>query len=187
MTKKMDQFLRHWIIGERMFSWFNSSPSPLPNRKSSCGWPGRISFLLFCFSLLIGLQKQVNSSSTQILRTAFLRFPARCCSSSWPICLSHEKLWPRSENCLCSQTKFWFPLRIHLAGNRLYLPIRAQFWCSLWSNLSVQMFLRLLAECTHDRPLNLWLVKILHKILSDLNNIEKSCIRTKFAQSVLLW
>ena len=34
MTKKMDQFLRHWIIGERMFSWFNISPSPLTNRFS---------------------------------------------------------------------------------------------------------------------------------------------------------
>ena len=30
-------FHRHWIIGERMFSWFNISPSSLPNRKSSCG------------------------------------------------------------------------------------------------------------------------------------------------------
>ena len=30
MTKKMDQFVRHWIIGERIFSWFNISPSSLP-------------------------------------------------------------------------------------------------------------------------------------------------------------
>ena len=29
MTKKIDQFLRHWIIGERIFLWFSISPSSL--------------------------------------------------------------------------------------------------------------------------------------------------------------
>ena len=33
MTKKIDQFLRHWIIVERIFSCFNISPSSLTNRK----------------------------------------------------------------------------------------------------------------------------------------------------------
>ena len=51
MTKKIDQFLRHWMIWERMFSWFNISPSSLHNRYSSCGWAGRISSLWFCFGL----------------------------------------------------------------------------------------------------------------------------------------
>ena len=56
---------------------------------------------------LIGLQNHLHSILTQSLRTAFLRFPARCrlglcCSSLWPIYSSHEKFWPRSENCLCS-------------------------------------------------------------------------------------
>ena len=27
MTKKIDQSLRHWIIGERIFPWLNISPS----------------------------------------------------------------------------------------------------------------------------------------------------------------
>ena len=36
MTKKIDQFLRHWIIGERIFLWFNISPRSLPNRYSFC-------------------------------------------------------------------------------------------------------------------------------------------------------
>ena len=30
MTKKMNQFLRHFIIGERIFLWFNISPSSFP-------------------------------------------------------------------------------------------------------------------------------------------------------------
>ena len=29
MTKKIDQFLGHWIIGERILLWFNVSPSSL--------------------------------------------------------------------------------------------------------------------------------------------------------------
>ena len=46
---------------------------------------------------LIGLQKHVHSISTQNLRIASQRFPARCCrspcccSSPWPTYSSHEK------------------------------------------------------------------------------------------------
>ena len=53
------------------------------------------------------------------------------------------------------------PTPFYLVGNWLWLPTRVQFWCSLWSNPSVQMFLHLLAKCTHDKPLHLWIVKIL--------------------------
>ena len=100
--KKMDQFLRHWIIGERVFSWFNISPSPSPNRYGSCGWAGRISFWVLPWPL-IGLQSHLHSFLTHILRTAFLRFPAGChlgpcCSSSWPICSSHENSDPWVRN-----------------------------------------------------------------------------------------
>ena len=73
---------------------------------------------------LIGLQKHVHSISTHSLRTAFLRFPARCrpaccCSSLWPTYSRHEQFWPTSENGPCSETRFWFPLHIQLICNRL--------------------------------------------------------------------
>ena len=51
MTKKMNQFLRHIIIGDWIFSWFNISPISFSNRYGSCGWAGRISSLWFCFGL----------------------------------------------------------------------------------------------------------------------------------------
>ena len=38
MTKNSDQCLRHWMIGDWIFSWFNISPSSFPNRYSSCGF-----------------------------------------------------------------------------------------------------------------------------------------------------
>ena len=55
-----------------------------------------------------------------------------------------------------------------------YLPCRQQVVTSNTgpilvfprSNPSVQMYLRLLAKCTHDRPLNLWIVRILQCLLS---------------------
>ena len=55
----------------------------------------------------IGLQNHPHSILTHILRTAFLRFPARCCSpyccsSPWPTYSSHEKFWHTSENGPCS-------------------------------------------------------------------------------------
>ena len=37
----------------------------------------------------------------------------------------HEKLWPTSANCLCSQIQFWFPLHIYLIDNKLQIPTRA--------------------------------------------------------------
>ena len=49
--------------------------------------------------------------------------------------------------------------------------MRAQSWCSLESNFLVQMYLRLLAKCTHDKPLNLWMVRIL-QCLSSWNTVR---------------
>ena len=40
------------------------------------------------------------------------------------------------------------------------------FGVPFWSNLSVQIFLHLLAKCTRDRPLHLWSVKILQSLSS---------------------
>ena len=51
MTKKMNQILRYFIIGEWIFSWFNIGPNSFPNCYSSCGWAGRSTSLWFCFGL----------------------------------------------------------------------------------------------------------------------------------------
>ena len=91
---------------------FHDEEDGSPNKCSSCGWPDRISFLWFCFGLWSACKITcIHPFLTHILRTAFLRLPARCFSNSWPTCFSHEKFWPMSENCLCS--------RIYLVSNRL--------------------------------------------------------------------
>ena len=51
MTKKMNKFLRHWIIGGRIFSWFNIGPNSFTNMYSSCRRPSRFSSLWFRFGL----------------------------------------------------------------------------------------------------------------------------------------
>ena len=61
----------------------------------------------------------------------------------------------------------------------------AQFWCSLWSNLSVQMYHHLLARCTHDRPLNLWIVRIL-QCLSSWNTVRFQLYRNPASAQNLL-
>ena len=76
------------------------------------------------------------------------------------------------------------------AINKLQFPIRAQFWCSPWIRPFGYDSSSLMAECTHDRPLNLWIVRILQClsswILSDINNTQKSCSNTKFTHFIFV-
>ena len=119
---------------------------------------------------LIGLQKHVHSFLSHILRTAFLRFPARC---RLGLCFSVCDQFIQAMKNSNTRVRIVFVYRFHyifhsvfyLVGNKLLLPIRVQSQCSLESNLLVQMNLRLLAECTHDRPLH-EIVRILKCLLS---------------------
>ena len=99
-------------------------------------------------------KKTLHIVSTQNLRTASQRFPARCCrspsccSSPWQTYSSHEKLWHTSANCLCLQIQFWFPLHIYLVVSWLWdFQYGAQFWCSVESNFLGQMIFHLVAKC----------------------------------------
>ena len=100
---------------------------------------------------LIGLQNHLQSILTQSLRTAFLRFPARCrlgpcCSSLWPTYSIHEKFWPTSENCLCLQIlgrwlkDGWVGAPPYFIAHTDALPhhhsTRASFFCFLLWNFS---------------------------------------------------
>ena len=135
--------LRTSTGGKKWFLWTN--------------WKNLV--LLVFLLLLIGTQNHLHSIFKANLRTESLKFPARCrrfprCSSPWPTYSSSERFWPTIENCLCFKIQFWFPLHIYLVNSWLWPLTKAQFWCSLWSNLAVQMFLRLLEECIHDKPLH---------------------------------
>ena len=122
--RKIDQFLRHWIIGDWIFSWFNIGPSSFPNRYSSCGWAGRISSLWFCFGLwsackrkYIRVQRtifELHLRGFLLVVVVFLVAQVRD-----QLIQSHEKFCPTSENCPCLLTQFQFPLHIYLASNRL--------------------------------------------------------------------
>ena len=99
---------------------------------------------------LIGMQNHSHSISTHIIRTALLRFPAHCCSHSWPTCSSHENFWPRSENCLCSRT--WSLI------STPYLPCKQQVTTSNTGPILVFPGIQ--------PPLHLWIVRIPQYLLS---------------------
>ena len=76
----------------------------------------------------LAFDRHANSFATiltHIYRAELLEFLAHC-SNSTQTCLIHNKFWPRSEYCLCSQTKFWSQLRIYHASNKFQLPKRVQ-------------------------------------------------------------
>ena len=161
---------RHWKIGDWIYSWLNIGPSSFSNRYSSCGWADRIPSLWFCFGLWSALQNHLHSFLTHILRTASQR--SSCSLSSlllesgtnlfkpWEI-LTHE--WESSLfTDLILISTIYLPCK-QTSCNFQYGPI---FGVPSDPNLSVQMYLRLLAKCTHDRPLHLWIVRILQCLLS---------------------
>ena len=154
MTKKSTQLFWHWLIDWRIIFWLNVSSFLSPMDKVLVDGLARVRSQWFGFSLWSACRSKCICFQRKIFELhlgGFLRCPRPpCCSSPWPTCLSHEKFWPRSENCLCSQIQFWFPLHIYLVGNWLWLPLRAELLCSLESNLLGQMIFHLLAKCTHD-------------------------------------
>ena len=120
-----------------------------------------------------------EKTSTFVFNLFFSEVPVRwcrppcCCSSPWPTCLIHEKFWPKSENGPCSWTWFWFPLRTYIANNWLWLPTRAQFWCSLEANFSGPMIFHLLQSVfTTSLSINLFPIVFRHEILSDFNVVK---------------
>ena len=115
-----------------------------------------------------------------------------CCSSPWPTYSIHEKFWPTSENCLCSQIQFYFALHIYLAGSWLWLAMLVQFWYSLESKLSGQMKFSISWQSvftTCHSVCKLWeLFSVLcHEALSDYNCCQESSISTNFNHMVLLF
>ena len=153
--------------------------------RTVLGKSQQVLFSVVLFWTLIGMQNLWHPIWTHVNRAELLEFPAHCCSNSSETCLIHEKCWPRNEYCHCLQIQFWSQFHIFFQ-----LPTRAQSWCSLGSILLVVM-LNLLSEgCVHDKPLY-WIVCEIssvfrHEVLSNFNNIQKSCVHTKMCSICLV-
>ena len=174
-----------------VFPWFNISPNSCPNRNCSCGRARRFSSLWFCFGLW---------SACKILRIQFERIFFDL--NLWNLLLivvqiHHKVVWstrksdPAVSIVSVHKTKFWSQLRTCHASNSLQLPIRVQFWCSLWihpfgcdaSSSLGRVYSRQATVLNCVRFSGVFR----HEVLSNFNNIQKSCLHTKFAQFVLLW
>ena len=169
MTKKMNQFLRHCIIGDWIFPGSTSVQVLFPIGTVLDEEPASSLLCGFAFAF----DRHAKSFASNFSAYSSSWTSGISCSllfNSSQTCLIHEKFWPRSENCLFSQTYFWSQLRTYHASNRLQFPTRAQFWCSLGSTLLVVMLLHLLAECIHDKPLH-EIVRIM-QCLSSWNTVH---------------
>ena len=149
----------------RIIFWLKIIPLSFPDGFSSCRWAAR-------HCLAFDRLDEVHSFSTQNLRTASQRFPARCCRS--PCCcsipwLTYSKPWEISDprvrivfvHRFNSNFHSMFTLQItgcdFQYGSNLSVLPNPTFWFR-W------VFISLL--CTHDKPLNLWIVRILQCLLT---------------------
>ena len=170
MTRKMIQFLRCVKIGGWKIYWFNIGPTSFPN--GYCFWWKNRQVLVIVVLLwhVFGMQNHSYSISTHILWAELLEFLSHCCSIRDHFVRAMRDSDQGVRNVfVCKQ--FWSQLRTYSANNRLQLPIRVQFGCFLGFNFLVPMLLHLLAMCTHDRPLYLWIVRIL-QCLSSRNTVR---------------
>ena len=141
--------------------------------------------------LLIGMQNHLHSILTHILRTAFLRFPVRRYSKSWPTCWAMRISDPRvmivfvihsiliyTPYLTCKQQ-----VVTSNTGPNFGVPSNPTFW---FRNILISWQSLL---TTGHWICELWKFFSIfrHEILCDFNNIQESCIHTKCAQSVLLW
>ena len=176
MTKKIDQFLRHWIIGGRIILWLSIGPSSFPYRYSFCGWAGRNTSLWFCFSLWSARKSTCIRFQRIVFELHLLGFqlavvPLFVVQVCEQLIQAMRNSAPRERMVLFQRLNSDFHSIFNLVGNWLQLPIWVQSQCSPESNLLVQIFLHLLAVCTHDKPLNLWIVRIL-QCLSSWNTVR---------------
>ena len=102
-TKKMNHFLRNFVLRDRIFPWFKINPSPAFRKNDSWWRASRFLPLWFCFRLRSVHQIFWHPVVTLDLRADLQEFLCRCCSNPSQICEIHEKFWPTSQYCLCSK------------------------------------------------------------------------------------
>ena len=144
----------HWVSDMRINSWFCIGPRSFTDRYSSCGLSRQKYVFVVLLQPLIGLQKQMQSSSTQILRTSSRKFPARCrrslcCSSPWPTycnpweIVTHEwKLYLFTETILTFHSIFTLQVTScnFQHGPNFGVPSNRTFWVR-WFFISWQSVL----------------------------------------------
>ena len=154
MTKKTNQFLRH-LKSEIEYSLGLASVQVLFHKYSYCGWIDRI-YSVFCFgiwSACKGTRIQFQRTFIELLFWGFLLIVVQIRDNlfePWEI-LTQEWEFSLFMDMILISTPY-LPCKQQVAT---HIPIRVQFWCFFGSNLMVQILLRLLAKCTHDRPLHL--------------------------------
>ena len=145
MTKKMNQFLRHFKIGD----WIFSTSVQVLSRIGIVLWKNwQVLVFVVLLLPLIGMQNPSHPILTHILRAELLEFPARCCSNSRPICFEPWEI-PTQEWEL---SLFMDMILISTP----YLPCKQQVATSNTGPILVFPLIQPFgwAVCTHDKPLH---------------------------------
>ena len=189
MTKKMDQFLRHWIIGANVFLVQPSVQvlsligivlvDELPEFRF-CGFA--LAFDRFAKSPAFNFNAYSSNCIYEVSCSLLLKFvtnlfkPWEILTHEWDLFLFTDIILISTPYSPCKQQ-----VVTSNTGPILVFPLILRFRCIFVSWQSVLTAGHWICE--------LWkLFSVFrHEILSDFNNIQESCIRTKFAQSVLLW
>ena len=159
MSKKMDQFLRHWNIGYDCFPGLTSVQVLFPigivlvEKPASSRLCGFALAIDRCAKSLVSNFNEYSLNWTSEVSCSLMFKFVTNLSDPWEIPTQEWELSLFTDLILipnpCSPGKQ-----------------QVEFWCFLESNLLVSMLLRLLAMCTHDKPTNLWIVRTIQCLSS---------------------
>ena len=200
MTKKSNQLFWHWVGDWQIMFWLTISPLSFTDGYSSCRWAGRNTSLWSCFSLwsarkskYIRIQRKIFELHLRgVLLVVVLSFSLLLLKSVTNLFKPWEILTHEWELSLLKDSILISSPYIYLVGNWLWLPIRAQFWCSLESNLLGQMIFHLLAKCTHDKTTGSVncdnsSVSFVMKYCPTSTVVKNPASVKKFNHTILLW
>ena len=188
VSKKIDYFLRNLVRRERRFLLVQYQSTSFLSLEWYSVNNHQVLFFVVLLSPLIWLQRPSQLIVTLVLQVD-LQELLRCCSLNQSrIYLIHEKFWPRTENYLCSKTRFWLQFHVFRTSNWSWFPIRVQFLYFPDSILLVLMIRPFSEECIHGQAhvKNCSSVSIVMKYCPISTNMYKSCITLFSCESNLI-
>ena len=165
-----------WSVSSTLDNWkenisvfqYQSKFCPQQEKFSWMSWPKYV-FVVLLWPL-IDLQNHLHSIFNAYSSNCISEVSCSLSSSSLSIKSVTNSSKPREILTHEWELSLFTDSTLFSTRNWLWLPTRAQCWCSLESNLSDQIFF-ILTKCTHDKPLILWIVRIL-QCLSSWNTVR---------------
>ena len=184
MTKKTTQLFWHWVSDGRIILWFNIGPSSFSHGYSCCGWAGRNTSLWFCFSLWSARKSKYIRFQRTIFELHLRGFLLVVVVLL--VAQVFDQLFQAMRN---SDPRVRIVLVYGLNSNfhSIFSPSVAgcdfQYGpnCGVPSDPTLRFRCIFVSwqKCTRDRPLDLWIVRIIQCLLS------RSTVRPQLLSRIL--